>query len=67
MALKDTRDTQLFKVPVPGHYSVRGMNWIAIKEVKFEIADVYKGEKFDDTAVTRLDFVVYSSVEPRMK
>jgi len=67
LALKDTRDTQLFRVPVPPHYSVRGMNWITIKEVKFEIADVYKGEKYDDVAVTRLDFTIYSSVEPRIR
>jgi hypothetical protein len=67
LALEDTRDTQLFKVPVPAGYSVKGRPWIAINEVKFEIADVYKGEKYDDTAVTRLDFTIYSSVGPRIK
>ena len=67
LALKDTRDTQLFKVPVPAHYSVRGIPWITIKEVKFEIADVFKGEKYDDVAVTRLDFTIYSSVESSIR
>ncbi len=67
LALKDTRDTQLFEIPVPAHYSVRGFPSITIREVKFEIADVYKGERYDDVAVTRLDFTIYSSVEPHIR
>ena len=43
MALDDTRDTQLFKVPVPAQYFVEGFSGMTIKEVRFEIADVYKG------------------------
>ena len=68
LALKDTRDTQLFKVPVPVHHSVRGIGGITtIREVKFEIADVYKGEKYDDVAVSRLDFTISWSYEPRIR
>jgi hypothetical protein len=49
--LSDTRADQVFKVGVLGHNS-DGSDLI----LRFEILDIYKGVKFDDTAITEIYF-----------
>jgi len=49
--LSDTRADQIFKVGVLGHNS-DGSDLI----LRFEILDIYKGVKFDDTAITEIYF-----------
>ena len=47
--LEDSRSEQIFKFPeLPASYD----EW----ELKFEILDIYKGEKYDDTVISEIYF-----------
>lgn len=59
LMLEDTRQEQIFSFEPLG-YSDRD-NWDELHKkpwwtIKFEIADVYKGEKYDETAITEIYF-----------
>lgn len=50
--LKDTRDLQCFEVGTLGYFDENAPKW----QLKFEIIDVYKGNKYDDTVISELFF-----------
>jgi hypothetical protein len=49
--LKDSRALQQFNVPVLGRNNGK-KDWV----LRFEIADVYKGDKYDDVVISELFF-----------
>ncbi|MBR1475972.1 MAG: hypothetical protein IJ613_10435 [Muribaculaceae bacterium] len=50
--LKDTRDLQCFEVGTLGYHDSEAPKW----QLRFEILDVYKGSKYDDTVISELFF-----------
>lgn len=50
--LKDTRDCQEFDVGILGYYRSDAPDW----SIKFQILEVYPGDKYQDTAITELYF-----------
>jgi len=52
LQLKDTKALQLFDVPPLLGKKKDGKDWV----LRFEIADVYKGDKYDDTVISEIYF-----------
>ena len=52
LELEDSRTLQCFDVGLLGYNDKNAANWT----LKFEILDVYPGEKYDDTAISELYF-----------
>ena len=50
--LEDTRNLQYFNVGVLGPYDADAPNW----KLRFEILEVYEGEKYEDTVISELYF-----------
>lgn len=58
--LRDTRNEQVFELPNPlGHedrLDMKKLHGLPSWTLKFEIMDVYKGDKYDDTAIAEIYF-----------
>ena len=52
LELEDSRTLQCFDVGLLGYNDKNAANWT----LKFEILDVYPGEKYEDTAISELYF-----------
>lgn len=52
LQLRDTRDLQVFEVGTLGYHDNTKPSWT----LKFEILDVYPGDKYHDTAISELYF-----------
>lgn len=50
--LKDTREQQCFEVGTLGYNDEHAPKW----QLRFEIVEVYKGTKYDDTVISELSF-----------
>ena len=60
LELDDNKNIQLFDINYKKHDITKKIN------MKFEILEVYNGEKFDDTCITSLGFLCDSNVEWRL-
>ena len=52
LELEDSRNLQYFNVGVLGYHDVNAPNWT----LRFEILEVYEGEKYEDTVIAELYF-----------